>query len=100
MIASIILTGTTIAAKAETTLHRQLTRQAYETCLSSEARQGNYTASDGGISALNLMDQCRPQLDEWLRDCMTTERPLNQCNLLAASYAQAVLEQQEHSLKP
>ena len=57
-------------------------------------------ASDGGISALRLMEQCRPQLDEWRRDCMATGQTVNQCNLLAASYAQAVLELRKPTSKP
>ena len=67
---------------------------------SSEATKGTYTASDGGISALRLMDQCKPQLDEWRLDCMATAMTVNQCNLLAATYAQVVLEQREHPSKP
>ena len=69
------------------------TRHIYEACLASESGKGAYTASDGGISALRLMDQCKPQLDEWRIDCMAAAKSANQCNLLAASYAQAVLEQ-------
>jgi hypothetical protein len=67
-------------------------KQAYEACLSSEATKGTYTASDGGISALRLMDACWAQLDKWRRDCMANGQTFNQCNLLAASYAQAVLQ--------
>ncbi len=92
------ISGTTIVS-AEVKTDRQ-TRQAYEACLSSEATKGTYTASDGGISALRLMEQCWLQLDEWRRDCMATGQTVNQCNLLAASYAQAVLELRKPPSEP
>jgi hypothetical protein len=92
MAASFISGAKIVSAEVTTAPDRQA-RQAYEACLSSEATKGTYTASDGGISALRLMEQCQPQLDEWRRDCsMATGRTVNQCSLLAASYAQAVLE--------
>src|SRR5689334_18588642 len=99
MVASFVLAATNVSAEGPTVPHGQLTRLAYEACLSSEATNGSYTAVDGGISALRLMDQCRPQWAEWRLDCMTTGQSLNQCNLLAVSYAQALLEQREHLSK-
>ncbi len=75
-------------------------RQAYEACLSSEETKGTYTASDGGISALRLMEQCTLQLDAWRHECVATGQTANQCNLLAASYAQAILEQRKPPSKP
>ena len=96
---SFISGATIVSAEVKTVPDRQ-TRQAYEACLSSEATKGTYTASDGGISALLLMEQCKPQLDEWRPDCMATGHTVNQCNLLAASYAQAVLELRKPPSKP
>jgi hypothetical protein len=100
MVASFISAATIVSAEGPTTPHSQPARQAYEACLSSAATKGTYTASDGGISALRLMDQCKPQLDEWRLSCMATKQTVNQCNLLAASYAQAVLEQRKQPSKP
>ena len=100
MVSSFVSAATILSAEVPTVPHRQPARQAYEACLSLEATKGNYTPADGGISALRLMDQCTPQLAEWRRDCMATGQTLNQCNLLAASYAQALLEQREHLSKP
>ncbi len=100
MIAGFASAATIVGAEVPTAPQREPARQVYEACLSSEATKGNYTAADGGISALRLMDQCTPQLAEWRRDCTATGQTLNQCNLLAASYAQALLEQREHSSKP
>jgi hypothetical protein len=100
IVASFISAATPVRADVSTVSHTQPTREAYEACLSSEATQGGYTASDGGISALRLMDQCRPQLDEWRVDCMAAGQTVNQCNLIAASYAQAVLEKRRDPPKP
>ena len=99
IIASLILGTTAVSAGVTAGIDGQA-RQAYEACLSSEAAKGTYTASDGGISALRLMEQCKPQWDEWRHDCMATGKTVNQCNLLAASYAQAVLEQRKSLSKP
>ncbi len=100
MAASFILAAAIVSSDVPTVAERPTARQAYEACLSSEATKGTYTASDGGISALHLMDQCKPQLDEWRLDCMATGQTVNQCNLIAASYAQAVLEQRKAQSKP
>jgi hypothetical protein len=95
MAAGFIAATTIVSAEVRAAPAQQSTRQAYEACLSLEATKGTYTASDGGISALLLMDQCKPQLGEWRLDCMASGQTVNQCNLLAASYAQAALEQRE-----
>ena len=100
MVASFISAAAIVSAEVPPAPDREAARHAYEACLSSEATKGTYTASDGGISALRLMDQCKPQLDEWRLDCMATAMTVNQCNLLAATYAQVVLEQREHPSKP
>ena len=52
------ISGTTIVSAEVKTVPDRQTRQAYEARLSSEATKGTYTASDGGISALRLMEQC------------------------------------------
>ncbi len=100
MAASFISATAIVCGEVRTAADRPTARQAYEACLSLEATKGTYTASDGGISALRLMDQCKPQLDEWRLDCMATGQTVNQCNLIAASYAQAVLEQRKTQPKP
>jgi hypothetical protein len=100
MAASLILASAIGGAAVPPAPDREAARHAYEACLSTEATKGTYTASDGGISALRLMDQCKPQWDQWRLECTATAQTVNQCNLLAASYAQAVLEQQEHLPKP
>jgi hypothetical protein len=100
MVAGFISAATIVSAEVPTGANPQAARQAYEACLSSEATEGSYTASDGGISALRLMDQCRQQWAEWRLDCMATGQTVNECNLLAAAYAQAILEQREHLSKP
>jgi hypothetical protein len=99
IVASFVLAAN-VSAEVPTVSHGQLSRRAYEACLSSEATNGSYTAADGGISALRLMDQCTRPLAEWRLDCVATGQTLNQCNLLAVSYAQALLEQREHLSKP
>lgn len=100
MAAGFVAAATIVSAEVRGAPAQQPTREAYEACLSSEATKGTYTAADGGISALHLMDQCAPQLGEWRVDCMASGQTANQCNLLAASYAQAILEQRKHRSKP
>jgi len=100
MAVSILSAVTIVSAEVPAAPDARSVRQAYEACLSSEATKGTYTASDGGISALRLMDQCKPQLDAWRPECIATGQTVNQCNLLAASYAQAVLEQRKRSSQP
>jgi hypothetical protein len=65
MAASFISAAAVVNAEVPPAEDREAARHAYEACLSSEATKGTYTASDGAISALRLMDQCKPQLDEW-----------------------------------
>ncbi len=96
-----LVSVTSIAnADVPTTPDRQSATLAFEVCLSSEAKKGTYTASDGGISALRLMKQCRPQWDEWRSQCMATGQTPNQCNVLAAFITNATLKRIEPSSKP
>ncbi len=97
MAGSLVSAAATARADAPSTPDQQATRQAFEACLSSEAKKGTYTTSDGGISALRLMDQCRPEMAAW---CTTTGQMPNQCNLVAAFFAQAALKQSETPSRP
>ncbi len=93
----LVSAAATARTDAPPTSDQQATRQALEACLSSEAKKGVYTTSDGGISALRLMDQCKPELAAW---CRATGQTPNQCSLIAAFYAHAALKQSETPTKP
>jgi hypothetical protein len=67
--------------------------KAFNDCLLSQAQNGSYTSSDGGVSAIRLMGQCEAQWNAWQDQCIAAGGDTDgDCTLKAAMLAQSALK--------
>jgi hypothetical protein len=67
--------------------------EAFFDCLLSKGKDGSYTSSDGGASAVRLMGiACQAQWKKWHDQCMARGDTDSNCTLTAGGIAQTALK--------
>lgn len=67
-------------------------KDTLNTCLLSEAKEGEYSSLDGGKSAVRLLGECDDQWHAYVGACMKSGQTDGKCTLSAAVLAQAALK--------
>lgn len=64
---------------------------AFSACVFNEAKAGNYSSFDGGISAAKILDRCDASYNKWIDSCRL-QSSTKDCVSKAAVSAQVALK--------